>query len=312
MSNININLIKSVLTEDDGTEKPLLDMQDFFSNKSRIPMHTINNTNYTIRDIIAQIQENSKKLFPNPDTIQDFRNLAFDSLLTACLIKTSSPLKITEFGSTDGILSYHITELAGAFNSESQVRYISDTIGNNSGNICLDVVTQALHIPKMSFIYSDYEKTGLAEAQSDITIINGSVGFTNHYEVIMEARHLTKKNGTIICVCYGDYLLESTFRLIFENRKDYKLTPSETIMTAENTINVWEPKKAGSVYTEYQKFSEQFERSKDSENVTVLRSLCKEAERLAQRAANENLCDIKIQLISHKEELINQICRSDK
>ncbi len=86
-------------------------------------------------------------------------------------------------------------------------------------------------------VYSDYDNTNLSEKTFDIVILNGSVDFENSYAVIKEVERVTKDNGMIICCTSNNYLLESTFKLIFAERDEYTLNPFDMIMTTRKDNN---------------------------------------------------------------------------
>ncbi len=75
--------------------------------------------------------------------------LTLNALISSELIKSSAPIKVAEFGCTNGEISYNLAEIIGRVNPKSLLCLISDTIGNDSSNSCLDAITQAEQLPNL-------------------------------------------------------------------------------------------------------------------------------------------------------------------
>lgn len=151
-------------------------------------------------------------------------------------MKSTQPLKIAEIGCADGRLGYKLAEITGSIKAESQLCLI-DNIFENKNNIC-DLLTKTSALPVMSMLFSSCENTNLAFDCFDIVVINGSATFDNPYGVVREAVRIARNGGTIICSSASDYLLESTFKLVFSEREEYSLSPMDIIMTATKE-SVW-------------------------------------------------------------------------
>lgn len=239
MSEFNITNNQVIFTNINETKQVILDTSNFLKNKSRVPMHSIEKDNSTILSFISNLIQKNETIMPHLALIKKIQYITLDTLLIAELIKSSAPVKIAEFGCTNGELSYNLTEVARKFNPNSLLCLISNVIGNNSNNKCLDFITKAEALPELSMVYSDYAKTNLADNSFDFVIINGDVICENFYDIIKEAERITKNNGIIFCYSNSNYLLTSTFQLIFSERKEYQFTNTDIIITARKTNDSW-------------------------------------------------------------------------
>lgn len=304
MSTISINSLAVVFTDDNGNNIEVIKCTDFFTNKSRLPLHSLDQEQLTIPKLIGNMIKDTQTLFKNIDKNALIKAILFDSIFASQLIKSSRPFKIAEIGSTDGLISYQITQITGTVSPESHIYYIS----NNSSSNCHNAVSWTSCQPKMSFLYSNYEDTGLESSYFDITIINGSALFNNHYDVISEARRITRNGGIFICLNAEDNLLDSTFRLIFPEREVYCLSPSDTILTAVNNDNAWSAYEPLDISAEYEALLQQAEAAKSCNDEALLRKLIANADALADEAIKRHDTELKIKLISIKETLINLVC----
>lgn len=223
-------------TEKDN--KPLLNICDYLENKSRIPMHAIDGATETIPGFLAHTVEQNRALFPELTSAREILYLTVNTLLVAELIKSPAPLKVAELGSTYGDISYNLAQTLGKFNPENSLCLISNTVGNDSGNNCLNLLLHAEPLPEFSLVYADYLKTNLANQCFDITFINGDVSHEDHYSLIKEAERMTKPNGLLLCHTAGDSLLESCFQLIFSDNETYEIATGTKLFVAQNK-NTW-------------------------------------------------------------------------
>lgn len=309
MSEIQINDLSVIFTDDCGKETEIINCTNLLKNKSRIPFHAIEAGQLTITGLINNTSENTLKVFNGISNYDIVRMALFNSLFISQLVKASKPFRIAEIGSTDGLVSYQLTQIAGTVSPQSQVYYISNVIGNDSNNYCLNAVSAASCYPKMSFIYSDYEDICISDGHCDITVINGSALFNNHYDVVAEARRITRKNGIIICINAKDLMLENTFKMVFSERETYTLCPSDSIMTAVNNDSAWSAYDPVDISAEYEALLKKYDEVSSTSDKALLRRLIADVDSLADEAVIQHETELKIKLISLKEQLINQVCR---
>lgn len=240
--------MKKILLEDnkfilqDGAEQEiLLDNFDLMSNKSRLPMHTLSDGD-TIPGLILSLVEKHTEI--SSGTGEDTGNGPFaaylmDILLASFLIRTPAPLKVVEIGSVNGVQSYHLATLMGRLNPESSLCCVSNVIGNESESQWLNRIVMVEQPPALSMLAADYEDTQLASNHFDIVFINGTVRIDKPYETIREAERLVKKGGFLMCHAKEVPLLESSFKLIFSERKEYEITSEENILITRYEGDSW-------------------------------------------------------------------------
>ena len=90
----------------------------------------------------------------------------------------------------------------------------------------------------LSLLVGNYADTNLKDAFFDMVFINGSTEFANPKDVIAEAVRIGKKSGRLICFSCSQPLLADTFRLFFENRKEYQFN-EDTIVLSANICDTW-------------------------------------------------------------------------
>lgn len=220
--------------EENGQSRILLDCQDYFANKSRIPMHSFVEEDITIPVFLLGLLERYGELSGGTGEEENGEEIQLIGVLTAAfLIRFALPVKAVELGCTSGVLSYYLAKILGTFNPESSLCCVTDVIGNSSGNGWLDRISLADNPPSLSMLASDYDDTQLESGHFDLVVINGTRGFGNPDGVIREAKRLAKKGGLILAYCCDSPLLESCFCLHFPERKEYHLEVNTRIMTAE-------------------------------------------------------------------------------
>lgn len=214
----------------DGQRKEeLLDVCGYLANKSRLPMHG-EPGEASVAQIIIGLQKMNDAIGVKPGDSQVF--FLMDILLASWLIGTPHPVSAVEIGSTDGLLSYHMAEMIGQFNTCSSLCCVSNVIGNESGNRWLDMICMVEHPPVLSMLASDYENTRLQGGGFDIAVVNGSVIFDNPGDVIREAERLVRKDGFMICRSKNSLLLEESFAGRFPGCAEYKAGEDEKIMVS--------------------------------------------------------------------------------
>lgn len=231
MGNLTIENNKFIYEERERkAKKVLLDCNDYFSNKSRIPMHSLDN-DLTIPGLLLQLFKWHNQLCANQSEDSDVMEaLLMDILLTTFLIKTPMSQRVLEIGCTNGVLSYHLATLLGRFNVESALCCVCNKIGNSSDNSWLDMISLVGKMPGLSMLASDYDAMPLEPKYFDIVIINGTEDFEEPYPVIGEAKRLVKDEGIVMCYADCQPLLESSFKLSFPDREEYSLTGQRSIL----------------------------------------------------------------------------------
>lgn len=206
-------------------ETLLLDCDNYLSNKSRVSMHRMPEQNFpTIPEILMgliQRQQNEEEPFALPFGLMDV-------LLASRLIRSAKPVKLLEYGSGRGELSVHLAELLGAFHEESSLVCAYDAIEP----AWTERISRVERLPKLSFLAGDFGALGLQEGGFDFVVLNGLADFVCPHEVLTDAMRLVKSTGTLICYASSAPLLESTFKLFFETREEYPLSPSVSVMLA--------------------------------------------------------------------------------
>lgn len=220
-------------TDADGKQL-LIDENDYISNISRIPVHGGEEV-LTASDIITQLSNAHTTLLSGTyegDMMPYY--VVIDSLVANYFSKHSGgqtpPLKVAEMGCDNGIMSYHLATLMGLYDPASLLTGITNSIGNESNNSWLDMISLVENPSNVSFIATDYDSTNLSGEGYDIVIINGSVKFDEPFGVIKEAERIVKENGLLIVYAQKQPLLESTFSLFFEERKEYYFLQDTKVM----------------------------------------------------------------------------------
>lgn len=210
----------------------LLDLSDFTANKSRLPMHALSDVSPMWELIAGLYQKDAAS--GEGDQKDAFSALLLDVLLTSHITRVSAPLNILEIGATSGGLSGHLASLLGKLNPPSNLCCVCDVIGNDSENRWLDKISAVEQAPKLSLLIADYEELQLQENFYDIVILNGTDRFNKPYETVKEANRLKKRDGgALFCHVKEQPLLESCFKLVFQNRREYEIDPQNKILVTE-------------------------------------------------------------------------------
>ena len=167
MSTIRMTGAGSVFVGNQGAQI-LLNATNYLKNKSRISMHSLSEDGDTIPNFLIDIMKKNKNLFSNATTLNELVYCIINNLVASHLVTSAAPMKIAEFGSTNGDISYNLTEVVGKINPKSTLCLISDRIGNESSNNCLNYISQAETFPEFQMLYSDYMVTNLADGLFDV------------------------------------------------------------------------------------------------------------------------------------------------
>lgn len=231
MGSLFYNDAKFIYKEQD-LEKVLLDCSNYLSNKSRISMHRLPDTeSFTIPELLIKLLKKEQECGEGLEA----QTALIDILLSSCLIKSAHPVKVLEYGSMQGDISLHLAEVLGAFHEESVLVCAYDTIEP----AWMEKIAQAEYLPKLSFLAGDFGNLQLQQRGYDIIVINGMVNYLNPEEIISDALHLVKEDGILICYSDSPPLLESTFKLYFDKLDEYEITPSQKVLLDHVQNQCW-------------------------------------------------------------------------
>lgn len=284
-------------------EQTLLDcsISSYLNNKSQIALHRLSGQPHNIiPDFLITLIEQERN---NGNNLE----LPFgiiDVLLTKELIKTSQPIKMLEYGSGQGTLSWHLAELLGAFHKESILVCAHDTINLE----WMEYISRVKQPPKLSFFAGDFGDFQLQQNFFDIIIINGAVNYTEPYQVILDVLRLAKENSLIFCYTNNSPLLESTFQLFFEQREEYEIALSSKVIMTNKENKCWNIRKDIDFTTQALQDIEQTKlicSKKVSKNISFL--MINTLKQHIKSAAELGYIDLKLQLLEQKEMLIQYI-----
>lgn len=285
----------------DEKEKLLLDYTNYILNKTNTPL-------CLIPDFLVELQCKYNSLFLNGCAPLDQEDsLLIDILLVAQLIETSHPIKLAEFGATNGQLSYHLASILGKFNKHSTLCSICDCIGNESENIWIDMISLVETSSKVSLIASDYDETSLCTGHFDIVVLNGSVSLGNPDTVTREALRLLKTNGSLICYAWQQPYLANCVRKHFSTIDEYPTSADTTILVAKgmnaidpsSMINIWRENAENDIICAEIALAHIFDK-------TTLFQHAKTLNHHADVATANNVLDIKLKCIKIKEALLKK------
>lgn len=305
MSSIFVYKDKFIFEDYHNEQKIVADFTQYLNNKGKIPFHAISENVETIFTSLFDIYNKNCKLNEDMSDHEKLRYFTINVALASLFSKTSAPFKIAEFGSTRGILSYNVAEIAGRFNENSFLCLISDVVGNDSDNMCLDRILNATKLPQFSMVFSDYDKTNLADNTFDITLINGETDFIIPYDVIKEAERITKPGGIIICCSAGNCLLESTFKLIYSQRQEYRCDVTDTIFIVQKSGDSWERADRNVLNTVPELIECIRIQLESGDDLQVYRGFVKKLNKCIDYAILTYNIEMKLKLIELKEELLD-------
>lgn len=303
---ININLENNCFVyKKDNESKILLDCNDFMANKSRIPLVSPD-IKSVLPFFLANLHQTYLNLFSEelvPNDGADY--FLIDILLSAQLIKTSLPVKIVELGCTNGRLSYHLASVIGKFNTNSTLCCICDSIGNESGNFWLDMISLVENAPRLSMLASDYDDTNLCTNHFDIIIINGSVQISDADAMIKEAKRLVKTTGIIICYAWQQPQITNSMKQAFSSIDEYPTNTNVSVLLAHandaidecDKIIEWKNK---ALYDLSLAEAIIFASSTKRELLNIIQKMNQHAD----FATANNILDIKIKSLELKEKLL--------
>ncbi|MCI9169292.1 MAG: methyltransferase domain-containing protein [Dorea sp.] len=299
MGSLYYNNSKFIYEGQGGESQILLDCGCYLANKSRVPMHRLPGMEYlTIPDLLLGLLEKEK----GHGEDLEFSAALLDILLASRLIKTSSPVNVLEYGSANGSLSFHLAEVLGSFHEDSVLVCAYDTIEPE----WMERMAQIQHLPKLSYFAGDFGQLKLSKKYFDIVVINGIVNYLQPEEVINDALRLVTKDGILICYSEEAPLLESTFKLYFEQREEYEITPCRKVLLAKAKDKCWQNASEQNLYSRVQ---EDLEKAKTLllQKQPSKKELSETSECLKkdiQSAVAAGKTDLKIRLIECRQEVL--------
>lgn len=290
---------KFVYADQHGKEI-LLDCGDLLSNKSRIPMHRF--PGQDPQQILPELIVGSMNKMRQEDGTKVLSTALIDTLLADRLIRSSQPFHVLEYGCIQGVLSSQLAELIGVFNEDSIFVCAYDTMEPE----WMERISRIDRLPKLSYIAGDFGHLQLRRDYFDIVVINGSVHYTEPLEVLKNVLDLVTEDGTILCYIDHSPLLESTFKLFFEKRKEYEISPQEKILLATAKNRCWEVKGKKDFITYVQDHLDRAEKIllyKEKDRSEIARSI-EDLQKDAKKAAQQGLVALKKKILEQKEQLI--------
>ena len=299
MGSLYYNNSKFIYEGQGGESQILLDCGCYLANKSRVPMHRLPGMEYlTIPDLLLGLLEKEK----GHGEDLEFSAALLDILLASRLIKTSSPVNVLEYGSANGSLSFHLAEVLGSFHEDSVLVCAYDTIEPE----WMERMAQIQHLPKLSYFAGDFGQLKLSKKYFDIVVINGIVNYLQPEEVINDALRLVTKDGILICYSEEAPLLESTFKLYFEQREEYEITPCRKVLLAKAKDKCWQNASEQNLYSRVQEDLEKAKilllQKQPSKKELSETSECLKKD--IQSAVAAGKTDLKIRLIECRQEVL--------
>lgn len=189
---------KKFIYESEAGRQTLLDLRRTLDNKSNIPIIEVEGREVTVLTLIDRLQQ----FHPQIDAEAEKNQLGYvlmDFLLCRLLMRSTRPLRVAEFGCTQGIMSFHLAYLMGQYNRKSLLCGICDSIGNESGNQWLDRVSLVQEPPELALSVMDYDEKLIQEKSFDLVIINGREQFREPQAVVENAFRVLKDAGAVLC-----------------------------------------------------------------------------------------------------------------
>lgn len=299
MARLNISKSGCTFTGSQG-ETVLLNYKDLLSNKSRVSMCCLpEESHLTLPDLLLDLIQKQRQA----EEAYTFPFGLIDALLAARLIRSASPVRLLEYGSGQGELSAHLAELLGALHEDSSLVCAYDTIEP----AWMERISQVRRLPKLSFLAGDFGALGLQSGSFDIVVINGTAGYEEPFQILRDALSLVKKDGFLLCYTQETPLLESAFKLFFETREEYVLTPASSVLLANAKDCSWSeiesPDFTALARADIEKAQDVLAGGADQgqEIMTLIRNLRKDI----SSAVGLGDAARKIELLSWKERLID-------
>ena len=212
----------------------IININDFINNYSRVPLAYSDDGRPTIPDLLS-LSANKYKEINEGTKYENYNGLYYvvNILASKFFIRKGEPLKVAEIGCNSGTLSMYFAPLLKAFDPEAEFVCVSNAIGNESGVEWIDRISLVDAPSGLSYLVSDFQKTKLRDEYFDLTLINGTQVFSAPLEIVREAARITAEDGMIICISDDQELLDDGFRLLTDERKEYRFNDRRVVYAAK-------------------------------------------------------------------------------
>lgn len=231
MGNLSISENKIYFIYDNGEKNCLLDLSDFLSNRSHIPLHSLANVDFKIiPNLIKKIIE----ICDSPDN--EIRDIDKSMLILTSIMIIKKYMyrakgnSILEIGCTSGIMSYFIGLIVNFF-GESNLHCVSDVVNSEGVSDWLNNIMLLENSDDISITYTNYNNINLRDSFYDITVVNGYDYFENPEDVIRNAVRMTKENGLMVCIGKEQPFLNDAFQKIIGDYDVYIFDNNNIIFT---------------------------------------------------------------------------------
>lgn len=308
----------SYIYKDGNSEQTILNCREYIKNESKIPLISGSEAQLDILKLVRKIKSDTIRLSGGLIEEQFSIDILIDMLAVRVLMKTSTPLRIVQIGSMDGILSYHLASLAGTYNPETSLCCVCNAVGNESGNYWLDWISQVECPPRLSMLAADYDNTQLESGSFDLVVVNGVEHFENPYNVLQEAGRLVKSNGAVLCHVCRQPLLADCFRMIFEQYEQYGNEESGNSIEVFWTINqgqIWAGESGALTDAEVNDWLHKVGAElKHNPDMKTLRSYLADTDICIEKSMKQKRVDFKVRLIELKGRILDKmypsVCQS--
>ncbi len=217
--------------------------------------------------------------------------------------KNYRPYNCLEVGCNSGVLSCHLSQILDSINSDNRLCGMSDGKYDNEGRTVLKKISSLKTANNFYYILQDYEHNMLQKKYFNTVVINGTTKFSNPKIIIENAVETVKDNGLIIAVVHNQPLLESVFKLMFDNCEVYSFSEGEVVMTAK-PADLWDYKQTKSLILEELKDILTDSESLDK-NVAILKS-CLEEKMYVDREEKALIIELKDAIITYRLNLTDK------
>ncbi len=199
----------------ENSEEILLDLNDYFSNKGRVPFHS-DLTDVTVPNLIVDLMDAHETMCGgSEETLCCAYYTLMDVMFIREHVKSKYPKAILVItGREKSILVEHISFLLDHIQPESEVYCIDCSEG-------ADALLQG------------------TDESFDMVIVDGITGLNSGYEISEEAHRLVKTGGFTLGYFKSSSSLCDAFETTFRHAKKYSLNDSRTIFAeiCKVTIN---------------------------------------------------------------------------
>lgn len=281
----------------------VLDCTKLLANKSRIPMHSNSTNALTIPKLLININKQHQTLYQNTDiAFYDQIYLLTDLFLANRLMGSALPIKAAAIGCDNGVLSFHLSALLGAFHPESTLQLVCNQIADNGSNPVLASLAQGFTLPECALSVCDYHKTLLQEHFFDFLVLDDLNSLQEPFLATEEAERILKPGGLLFVLTKNQKLVQH----LQDTCPTAHLYPFDTaflvVCTTSQTAKPKEPTFSETVRNQLSNIKERFLTDASNEMVS---SFIYELEELIASAVAQQELSWKIYLLRIKEVLIN-------